>query len=151
MTDEANAQAARDIIDANRYLVLASADASGLPWATPVYYAQSGYREFVWVSRPGAQHSENLARRGDVGIVIFDSTVPIGTGQGVYLRAAAAEVVGDDRVPALEFFSQRSLTHGGRVWTVADVQPPAQLRLYRATALEHYLLDEHDHRIPVTP
>jgi hypothetical protein len=151
MTDEANAQAARDIIDANRYLVLASADASGLPWATPVYYAQSGYREFVWVSRPGAQHSENLARRGDVGIVIFDSTVPIGTGQGVYLRAVAAEVVGDECAPALEFFSQRSLTHGGRVWTVADVQPPAQLRLYRATALEHYLLDEHDHRIPVTP
>jgi hypothetical protein len=37
------------------------------------------------------------------------------------------------------------------VWTVADVQPPAQLRLYRATALEHYLLEEHDHRIPMTP
>ena len=151
MTDEANARAARDIIDANRYLVLASADASGSPWATPVYYAQSGYREFVWVSRPGARHSENIALRGDVGVVIFDSTVPIGSGQGVYLRAVAAEVVGDECVPALELFSQRSLAHGGRAWTVADVRPPAQLRLYRATVLEHYLLDEHDHRILVTP
>lgn len=29
-------QAAEDIIDANRYLVLATADATGRPWSSPV-------------------------------------------------------------------------------------------------------------------
>jgi hypothetical protein len=31
------AQAVRDIIEANRYLVLATADATGRPWSSPVY------------------------------------------------------------------------------------------------------------------
>jgi len=30
------------------------------------------------------------------------------------------------------------------------VQSPARLRLYRATAVDHYVLDEHDRRVPVT-
>jgi nitroimidazol reductase NimA-like FMN-containing flavoprotein (pyridoxamine 5'-phosphate oxidase superfamily) len=46
------AAAARAIIDANRYMVLATADGSGLPWASPVYYAPAGYSEFYWVLRP---------------------------------------------------------------------------------------------------
>jgi hypothetical protein len=38
---------------------------------------------------------------------------------------------------------------GGRRFTVEDVRPPARLRFYRATATDHWLLDEHDERIPV--
>jgi hypothetical protein len=41
------------------------------------------YREFFWVSSPDSTHSRNLAGRPDVSIVIFDSSVPISTGQGV--------------------------------------------------------------------
>src|SRR4051794_27755347 len=111
---------ARDIIDSNLYLVLATADASGAPWATPVYFASSRYREFIWVSKPEAQHSRNLGARREVGIVIFDSTLPINTGQAVYVRAVADELVGDDRTPALDVFSQRLSTHGEPAWTVAD-------------------------------
>lgn len=33
------AQTIRDIIEANRYLVLATADATGRPWSSPVYFA----------------------------------------------------------------------------------------------------------------
>ena len=33
------AQTARDIIEASRYLVLATADAAGRPWSSPVYFA----------------------------------------------------------------------------------------------------------------
>jgi nitroimidazol reductase NimA-like FMN-containing flavoprotein (pyridoxamine 5'-phosphate oxidase superfamily) len=32
------AQAVREIIEASRYLVLATADAAGRPWSTPVLY-----------------------------------------------------------------------------------------------------------------
>ena len=46
------AQTVRHIIEANRYLVLATADATGRPWSSPVYFAHIGYTEFFWVSSP---------------------------------------------------------------------------------------------------
>jgi nitroimidazol reductase NimA-like FMN-containing flavoprotein (pyridoxamine 5'-phosphate oxidase superfamily) len=33
------ASLARDVIDANQYLVLGTADPDGRPWTTPVYFA----------------------------------------------------------------------------------------------------------------
>ena len=139
----------RAIVDANLYLVLGTADADGRPWATPVYFAHSGYREFLWVSKPGAEHSRNLEARANVGIVIFDSTVAISTGQAVYISATAQEVGAEGRSEGLEIFTRRSLSHGGREWTADDVVSPARLRLYRATAVDQYLLDENDNRVPV--
>src|SRR6266508_544280 len=88
------AAVARRIVDANLYMVLATADATGRPWASPVYFANSGYDEFFWVSSPDATHSRNIAARPQVGIVVFDSQVPIGTGQGVYMAAVAEQVSG---------------------------------------------------------
>jgi nitroimidazol reductase NimA-like FMN-containing flavoprotein (pyridoxamine 5'-phosphate oxidase superfamily) len=141
---------ARAIIDANLYMVLGTADQAGRPWVSPVYYAPVAYREFFWVSSPDATHSRNLEARPDVSIVIFDSGVPISTGQAVYMSANAGELVGKERAEALETYSRRTLAHGGREWTLEDVRSPARLRLYRATAVEHYVLDEHDRRVPVT-
>ncbi len=140
----------RAIIDANLYMVLGTADQAGRPWVSPVYYAPAAYREFFWVSSPDATHSRNLEARREVGIVIFDSSVPISTGQGAYMSATAQELTGDERAEGLEIYSGRTLTHGGREWTLEDVQSPARLRFYRATAVEHYVLDEHDRRVPVT-
>jgi len=141
---------ARAIIDANLYMVLGTADQAGRPWVAPVYYAPDAYREFFWVSVPDAQHSKNLDARRDVSIVIFDSTVPIGTGQAVYMSAIAGEVSGDERVAGIDVFSRRTVEHGGREWTLEDVQAPARLRLYRAVAGAHYVLGERDRRVPVT-
>jgi nitroimidazol reductase NimA-like FMN-containing flavoprotein (pyridoxamine 5'-phosphate oxidase superfamily) len=151
MTDEHDLGAiARAIIDANLYMVLGTADEAGRPWVSPVYYAPAAYREFFWVSSPDATHSRNLEARPEVSIVVFDSGVPISTGQAVYMSATAGELVGDERAEALEIYSRRTLAHGGREWTLEDVQSPARLRLYRATAVDHYVLDEHDRRVPVT-
>ena len=151
MTQELDPVAiARAIIEGNLYLVLGTADRDGRPWVTPVYYAPASPREFLWVSRPDATHSRNLEARKDVSIVIFDSSVPISTGQGVYMSGTAEELSGEAAEEAIEVFSRRSLAHGGREWTTADVQAPAPLRLYRATATEQFVLDEHDERVPVS-
>ncbi|MHC3474038.1 pyridoxamine 5'-phosphate oxidase family protein [Streptomyces sp. 7R007] len=146
------AETVRAIVDANPYLVLATADADGRPWSSPVYFAHVDYREFVWVSSPQARHSRNIAGRPEVGIVVFDSSVPIGTGQGAYVSAVAGAVVGGaERERLIDVFSRRSLRHGGRAWTARDVTGAAALRLYRAVAEEHSILAEGgpDHRVPV--
>lgn len=150
MTEHELAAMAKAIVDANLYMVLGTADESGRPWVSPVYFAPVGYREFIWVSKPEARHSRNIATRSDVSIVIFDSTVPINTGQGVYMSAVADELTGSDLLDRyVEVFSRSTVTRDGSEWTRDDVEPPERLRLYRATASEHWLLDANDQRQPV--
>jgi nitroimidazol reductase NimA-like FMN-containing flavoprotein (pyridoxamine 5'-phosphate oxidase superfamily) len=142
---------ARSIIEDSLYMVLATADATGRPWSSPVYFANDGYTRFYWVSSPDVTHSRNIATRPEVGIAIFDSRAPISTGQAVYLRATAAEVTGADIDRGIEVFSRRSLSHGGVAWSPADVQGP-DMRLYRAVVDEHSILAKDgrpDHRVPV--
>jgi hypothetical protein len=150
-----NDDVARAILDAGRYLVLATADAEGRPWATPVWFATEDYRVFFWVSSPRARHSENIAARPEIAMVVFDSTVPPGTGQGVYMAASAAQV-GDPAAigPGIEVFSRESVRQGGEPWAVDRVTGDARLRLYRAQASEHSILDPDvpaDVRVPVNP
>jgi hypothetical protein len=132
---------AREIIDSNMYMTLGTADATGRPWASPVYFAVDGYADFYWVSSPEATHSRNITARPEIGIVIFDSRAPIGTGQGVYVSAVAEEVTGPDLERGIHVFSRRSEAHGARPWAIGDVRAPAPYRLYRATASAHSVLD----------
>jgi pyridoxine/pyridoxamine 5'-phosphate oxidase len=143
------AAAARDIVDSSMYMTLATADRDGKPWPSPVWYAHADYTEFLWVSRPDARHSRNLAGRPELGIVIFDSTAGVGAAQAVYVEAVAEELTGADRDEAIAVFSRRSESVGARQWTSADVIAPAPLRLYRASASAHFLLDANDRRVPV--
>lgn len=140
---------ARAIIDANLYLTLATADAAGRPWPTPVYFAPAGYRELIWVSSPEARHSQNIEARPDVGIVVFDSRVPINRGQAVYMSAVAEPVPAGHLDRCLDVYSRSCQDRGGAPWSLDDVGPSGRLRLYRATASEQWILDSHDQRIAV--
>lgn len=140
---------AREIIDSNQYLTLATADREGHPWASPVWFAHDGYTQFVWVSKPDARHSRNLASRAEAGLVVFDSTVPIGTGDAVYAEVTCEELGGADAARAIEIFSRRSLDESGRAWSAEEVSGSARLRLYRATASALFILGENDERIAV--
>jgi pyridoxine/pyridoxamine 5'-phosphate oxidase len=149
MSEDREAATARQIIDASLYMVVATADLSGQPWASPVYFAHRDYREFFWVSEPNATHSVNLRDRREVGIVIFDSTAPIDSGQGVYVSGVAQELPAHETAEGLEIFSARSAEHGGEEWSDEDIRPPSRHRLFQATAEATYVLDEHDHRVEV--
>ena len=85
-----NDDIAREILRARSYVVLATADADGVPWASPVWFAMESYQELYWVSYPDARHSQNIAARPQIAMVVFDSTVAPGSGQGVYMTATAA-------------------------------------------------------------
>jgi uncharacterized protein YhbP (UPF0306 family) len=148
--DQSFARIAKAIIDANLYVVLGTADETGRPWACPVYYAHEGYREFLWVSDPAATHSRNLAARPELALVIFDSSAPINTGQGVYMAAVARELSPKESGERLATYSGRALAHGGRELTADDIRAPAELRFYGAIAEAQYVLDEGDNRVAVS-
>lgn len=136
---------ARALIDSNMYMVLGTADDSGHPWVSPVYFASAEYKQFYWVSSPEVRHSRNIAARPQVSIVVFSSQAPIGTGQGVYMSAIAEQLSGVELKQGVEIFSRTSLGHGGHEWKLEDIQAPTLYRLYRATALEHWVLDPDNH------
>ena len=143
--------AAKAVIDSNSYLTLGTADEAGRPWVSPVWFAHSGYREFFWVSTPDARHSRNLAARPDVSLVIFDSQAPPAAAAAIYAAAFAEELSGDELASGIEIFSRKSEADGLPAYSLADVQEPARLRLYRAVASKHFALGEGSRRIPVDP
>jgi nitroimidazol reductase NimA-like FMN-containing flavoprotein (pyridoxamine 5'-phosphate oxidase superfamily) len=126
------------VIDANKYMTLATVDETGRPWATPVYYTPDRYTDFYWVSAPGARHSANPARSPGISIVIFDSQVAIGHAEAVYLAAHAREVPEEELARCSELFSGRFPEL--REFGPEQLRPPAPLRLYRATVTEHSVL-----------
>ena len=151
MSDGDPGAAARAVIDSNSYMTLGTADESGLPWVTPVWFAHSGYREFLWVSSPEARHSRNLEARPELSIVIFDSQVSPGDAEAVYVSARAEELSGEELESGIEVFSMKSESDGLPPYSRADVQEPARLRLYRAVATEHFALGEGSRRVPFDP
>jgi nitroimidazol reductase NimA-like FMN-containing flavoprotein (pyridoxamine 5'-phosphate oxidase superfamily) len=137
---------ARSIVDSNRFMALGTADGSGMPWVSPVWYTPVSYREYVWVSRPGARHSRNIAERPEVAITIYDSHRP-GTWAAFYMAGTAAQVEDVDAV--LGVFNARGEAQGLRPWSREEVVGAAQFRLYRVAVSEQFVLDDHDGRQPV--
>ncbi|MFK4835601.1 pyridoxamine 5'-phosphate oxidase family protein [Microbacterium sp. ZW T2_14] len=149
MTDEWPAGVARRIIDENSYATLATADADGRPWATPVWFAERALREYVWVSRTTRRHSQNVAQRAEIALVVFDSTVEVGSANAVYVEAAAAQVTDDALAAALAVFNAKCEASGLPTWDISKVSADAPHRLYLATASQVWVIDEHENRVPV--
>jgi pyridoxine/pyridoxamine 5'-phosphate oxidase len=134
-----------EIIAANRYMVLATADAGGVPWASPVWFATEDQRTFYWISDPNARHSRNIAARPEIAIVIFDSSVTPGDASAVYMEARA-EQCGTE---GFDVFARESEAQGLWITKPEEVQAPAKHRLYRAIAGEQTMLGAGDARIPL--
>ena len=74
------------------YINVASITPDGKPWNTPVYCAYDKNLNYYWFSWKGNQHSINIRNDSSVFVTIYDSTVPAGTGFGVYLEGKAYEL-----------------------------------------------------------
>jgi nitroimidazol reductase NimA-like FMN-containing flavoprotein (pyridoxamine 5'-phosphate oxidase superfamily) len=140
---------AREILAANRYMVLGTSSAEGVPWVSPVWFASEDGETFLWVSRPDTRHSRNIAARAEVAIVVFDSTVASADAAALYLSAVARELEGAERDAAITVYSRASEAQGLARFTPADVSGDARWRIYRAVAKERSVLGPGDERLPV--
>ena len=127
---------ARAVIGTNQYMTLGTTDPDGRPRVSPVYFTHADFTDYYWVSSPRAHHSENVAARPAVAIVIFDSTAPIGEGQAVYITADAA-VVPDADLPQECARAFAHVSPGAHAFEPAEVSGVVDLRLYRARATRH--------------
>jgi hypothetical protein len=115
-----------------------------------VWFAPGPGGRFLWISRPEARHSVNLAERPELTIVIFDSGARPEDRQALYVEARAEMLDGEERDAAVDRYSRHSLADDLSPLTIEDVTGEAPFRMYRATAERAYVLeDERDRRIPV--
>jgi nitroimidazol reductase NimA-like FMN-containing flavoprotein (pyridoxamine 5'-phosphate oxidase superfamily) len=139
--DDELAQRARDTIDGNRYMTIGTVDEDGHPWVTPVYFCPDGYRKLYWISRPDAQHSLNIAKNPAVTIVVFDSSVPIGAAEAVYMQGSASGIAEPSDEQCAAAFRPRF--EGVKAFTPDELRVTG-LRLYRADISRHWILIRGD-------
>ena len=140
---------ARELIAANRYMTLATADASGRPWISPVWFAPDD-GGFLWISRPDSRHSRNLAERPELALVIYDSTVLPAERQALYVEAVAEQLDGEPRAVAVARYSEHSVAQDLEPLTLDEVTESSPLRIFRAAVTAAFMLeDERDFRTAV--
>jgi nitroimidazol reductase NimA-like FMN-containing flavoprotein (pyridoxamine 5'-phosphate oxidase superfamily) len=147
MTADDLATHAREIIEANLYLVLGTTGPDGRPWTSPVYFAPAGDNEFLWVSATDATHSRHLAERPEVSMVVFDSTVAPYHGRAVYAVGEARELSGSDLDRALRHYPRLD-GRGGAPVSREDVTEPSTYRLYQAAVSDMWVLCPREPRQP---
>jgi hypothetical protein len=83
---------AKGIIESINYATVATITTDGKPWNSPVFAVHDSELNFYWFSDKKSQHSRNVRANGNVFIAMYDSTVPEGKGNGLYIQATAVEV-----------------------------------------------------------
>ncbi len=123
-------QRAKEIIEKILYITIATVSTSGEPWNAPVVGAYDKDYNFYWGSYRNSQHSQNVRDTGRVYLVIYDSTVPVGTGEGVYIKASAQELTDPKDVEAAHQVLQSR--YPKPYWKLNQVQGAGPIRLYKA-------------------
>ncbi|MFD0636509.1 pyridoxamine 5'-phosphate oxidase family protein [Catenulispora yoronensis] len=126
------------LLGQHRYLVIGTTNDDGRPWVSPVFFAPDGTHRIVWVSAPDSRHSRNIAARSDVAITVFDTSVPVGEAEALYLEATAGFVLDEQCAASLALLNDRLPT--GKRLEPDDVGPAGPMRLYQATITAHYVL-----------
>jgi len=124
---------AREIVGKILYITIATVSKDGKPWNSPVYCAFDENYNFYWASWRENQHSKNIRENNQVFIVIYDSTVPEGTGEGVYIQAKAYELSDEKEIKhALSYLDGRVNKKKDPKTRVAEFQGDKPRRLYKA-------------------
>ena len=109
---------------------LATVSEQGNPGNAPVFFAYDDKYCFYWGSYKDAQHSKNIRQNGKTYFVIYDSTVPAGSGKGVYVQADAKELSDKDEITlAHKLLWDR---HTVPYWMIEQFFDNAPIRIYKA-------------------
>lgn len=108
---------ARAVIDAIRYITVATVSSKGEPWSTPVAgYHFDGDYTLYWASWADNQHSKNIRDTGKAFITIYDSTPADAATDGVYMQVEAYEITDQDEA------MQAALVFGDDPYNPSDGQ-----------------------------
>lgn len=90
--EQRHLEGAVKILKKIQYMTLATVCPDGSPWNTPLAPTFDNNLVFRWGSNEHSVHSQNVRNERRVFVVIYDSTAPEGTGEGVYMKGEAEEL-----------------------------------------------------------
>ncbi len=125
---------AREIIDSNIYLTLATTDGKRV-WASPLFYCTDKKNRFYVISQPGSRHIQNILSNQSISFAIFDSHAPEGKGNGLQGEGSMQECKGKAVSYALRWYHTDFLPCTNESFTKGPY------RLYRITPTRTYILD----------
>lgn len=134
---------ARAVIDAIRYITLATVTPDGQPWSTPLAaYHFPNEATLYWASWQNNQHSQNIRDNGKAFVTIFDSTPADGKpAAGVYMQADASEITDEAEV------MKAALVFGDDTWNPSDGKEylgDKPRRIYKAVPTKIWMNDDSE-------
>ena len=127
---------AKEIFHKTLYATLATVTPDGKPWNSPVAHILDDNCNIYWFSDKEGQHSRNVRANGEIFIVFYDSTVPWGEGEGVYVQAKAYELNDPEEVRAA-----RRIKKGADADSVEEFIGEGVRRVYRAAPEKAWMND----------
>lgn len=123
---------AKELLATVRHAAMATVNEDGSPHNTPYHFmCSTDLRYLYWASSPESVHSQNMARTGQIFVVLFDS---MDRGGGLYIRADDAHIAqGGELAAALEGYNAKRLAAGKEPLQVSDYSGDNPQRMYMAT------------------
>lgn len=104
---------AREIIEKNQYMTIASSSKVGNPWVSPVVYVFDKNWNLYFVSMPSSRHCANINENQKVAIAIFDSQQLWGEGIGLQIEATVKVVSIKESLRVAKIYGLRKYPYGG--------------------------------------
>lgn len=124
------------------HMTVATADTSGKPWSSHVFFVPDHEFNLYWVSFIGAVHSANIRTRPQVAITLLGGP-PDHEGNGVYIDAEACELNDESEAErAIQVLHRRQQKSKFMVNSPVDVLGNAAWRVYKAVLKEVYKRSE---------
>jgi len=137
--NERYAERAREILSNIQYATVATVTPEGQPWNSPVAHEIDDAYCIYWFSDKEGQHSKNVRSNPHAFIVIYDSTAPEGTGEGVYIEADVTELNDADEINKI-----RNAKKGRIVDDASEFLGNAVRRCYKAVPKRVWMNDAEE-------
>jgi general stress protein 26 len=120
---------AREIVAEIRYITIASVTPDGEPWNSPVFGAYDNNYNFYFGTHKDSQKAKNIRSNNNVFLAIYNSTVPPGAGEGVYIEGKAQQLTDIDEIKyAYEIMKKR---HDDHFWEFTALDGSGPINVYK--------------------
>ena len=131
---------AQEILKTIRYSTIATTSKEGMPWNSPVASEYDEDLNIYWFSDKENQHSHNVRENENVFIVIYDSTAPEGSGEGLYIQARAYELDNPEEI----LFARRIKKGQDYIHTKGEFLGDSIRRVYKAIPQRIWMNDAEE-------
>jgi nitroimidazol reductase NimA-like FMN-containing flavoprotein (pyridoxamine 5'-phosphate oxidase superfamily) len=125
---------AKLVINTNIHMTIATVDAQGKPWITPVFYVHDNSYNLYWTSYKESEHSKNIRNNSNVSIVIYGPVPPENNIDAVYMQATVTQLESENEAfPAINILSKHIQEAKFMIKSPSDVLGNAAWRIYKAS------------------